>query len=98
MACEYACTISRSAFDDCLQQLIRIREELRDIGVNINQITHRFHASDSREQRMFHALKVGEEYAKVGDKVEVLINKVSDVGRMWSDRPRKGERKTLSEI
>ena len=53
------------AFEECVQQLIRIREELRAIGVNINQITRHFHLSDTNQQKMFHALEVGEEYAKV---------------------------------
>jgi hypothetical protein len=86
------------AFDDCVQQLIRIREELRDIGVNINQITRHFHSSDTNQQRMFHALEVGEEYAKVGVKVEALVDKADEIGKMWLDRSRKGDRKTLQEM
>lgn len=86
------------SFDECVQQLIRIREELRAIGVNINQITRHFHLSDTNQQKMFHALEVGEEYAKVNLKVEELIDKVHEVGRMWLEQPRKGERKTLEEI
>lgn len=66
-----------------VEQLILIREELRAIGVNINQITHQFHKSDSRQQRMIHALEVSEEYGKVGDKVEVLIKMVADLGERW---------------
>lgn len=69
-----------------VQQLILIREELRAIGVNINQITHHFHIADSTNQKMFHALKVGEEYDKVGAKVEVLVNMVAEIGQRWLQR------------
>jgi hypothetical protein len=69
-----------------VQQLILIREELRAIGVNVNQITHHFHIADSNNQKMFYALKVGEEYAKVGEKVEVLIQMVAEIGQRWLQR------------
>lgn len=69
-----------------VQELIRIRRELRAIGVNVNQITHFFHASDTANQKMFHALKVAEEYGKVGDKVEVLIEMVTGLGKKWLQR------------
>jgi hypothetical protein len=69
-----------------VQQLIQIREELRAIGVNVNQITHQFHKADSRQQRMVHALEVSEEYAKVGEKVEVLIKMVAELGQRWLQR------------
>jgi len=69
-----------------IQELAAIRSELRSIGVNVNQITHAFHTADSVHQKMFHALKVGEEYAKVGDKVTALLEKVDDLGRKWLQR------------
>ena len=75
-----------------VQQLILIREELRAIGVNINQITHHFHLADSNSQKMFHALKVSEEYAKVGEKVDILINKVAEIGQRWLQRSLQVER------
>lgn len=69
-----------------IQELIKIRGELRAIGVNVNQITHFFHASDTANQKMFHALKVAEEYGKVGNKVEVLIDMVTGLGKKWLQR------------
>lgn len=78
--------------EEPVQQLIEIREQLRAIGVNINQITHHFHIADSPEEKVFHALKVSEEYAKVGDKIEVLINMVAEIGRRWLQRSFQEER------
>lgn len=69
-----------------VQQLIQIREQLRAIGVNVNQITHHFHKADSPEEKVFHSLKVADEYAKVGEKVEVLINMVAEIGERWLQR------------
>lgn len=69
-----------------VQELIKIRGELRAIGVNVNQITHFFHASDTANQKMFNALKVAEEYGKVGAKVEVLIDMVTGLGKQWLQR------------
>ena len=86
-----------TAFCDCVQELIKAREELRAIGHNINQITHHFHSADNNHKKMFYALKVGEEYAKVGDKVEEYVQKVAEIGQMWLARP-QGKRKTLEEI
>jgi hypothetical protein len=80
------------SLEEPVQQLIQIREELRAIGVNINQITHQFHIADSRQQKMFHALKVSEEYGKVGDKVEVLVRMVAELGEKWLQRSFQVER------
>ena len=69
-----------------IQQLIQIRNELRAIGVNINQITHHFHMAETNNQKMFHALKVGESYREVGEKVNVLVQMVARLGEKWLQR------------
>lgn len=69
-----------------VQELIQIRNELRAIGVNINQITHYFHTAETINQRMFHALKVAESYREVGEKVEVLVEMVARLGAKWLQR------------
>jgi len=74
------------ALQEHVHQLAGIRSELHAMGVNINQITHSFHSSNNRHEKMFHALKVGEEYSKVGEKVEILIEMVDRLGRKWLQR------------
>jgi hypothetical protein len=69
-----------------VQELIQIRNELRAIGVNINQITHHFHTAETNNQRMFDALKVAESYREVGDKVNVLVEMVAKLGEKWLQR------------
>jgi hypothetical protein len=72
--------------EEPVQQLILIREELRAIGVNVNQITHHFHKADSPEEKVFHSLKVADEYGKVEKKVDVLISMVAEIGERWLQR------------
>ena len=69
-----------------VQELIQIRNELRAIGVNINQITHYFHTADSNNRKMFYALKVAESYREVGEKVNVLVDMVARLGEKWLQR------------
>lgn len=69
-----------------VQELIQIRNELRAIGVNINQITHHFHMADTNNQKMFHALKVADNYREVGEKVNVLVEMVARLGEKWLQR------------
>lgn len=64
-------------------ELAGIRKELNHIGNNINQITKSFHSSDSDAVRMFHALKVAEEYRKVENKVDKLLIMVEQIAKKW---------------
>lgn len=74
------------SFEAPVQELIQIRNELRAIGVNINQITHYFHTAETSNQKMFYALKVAESYREVGDKVNVLVEMVARLGEKWLQR------------
>lgn len=74
------------SFEAPVQELIQIRNELRAIGVNINQITHHFHSAETNNQKMFYALKVAESYREVGDKVNVLVEMVARLGEKWLQR------------
>lgn len=64
-------------------ELSGIRKELNAIGRNINQITHYFHGTDIPNQKIFHALKVADEYKKVGNKVDQLLKMVSEISNAW---------------
>jgi len=64
-------------------ELAGIRKELNQIGININQITRFFHETDSVNQKMFHALKIGEDYKRVETKVEQLLIMISEIGKRW---------------
>lgn len=64
-------------------QLALIRKELNAIGKNINQITHHFHTDEAPNRKMFHALKVADQYKKVGNKVYELLKIVSEISKTW---------------
>lgn len=69
-----------------VQELAKIRSEIHSIGVNINQLTKHFHSADDGHKKMFYALKVAEEYAKVGDKVSEVAKITEELGRRWLQR------------
>jgi len=64
-------------------ELAGIRKELNLIGNNINQITKSFHAAGSESQKMFYALRVAEDYKKVGEKVDKLLIMISEIAKKW---------------
>ncbi|GAB1446426.1 hypothetical protein MASR2M41_22030 [Flammeovirgaceae bacterium] len=64
-------------------ELAGIKKELNAMGRNINQITHRFHSTDLPNQKMFHALKISDEYKKVGDKVDKLLVTTAIISKKW---------------
>lgn len=74
------------SLDAPLEELVKIRKEINAIGVNINQITHQFHLTDDPKQRVFQALKIADEYKKVGARIDRLMTMISYLGRKWLQR------------
>jgi hypothetical protein len=69
-----------------MEEMALIRKELKAIGININQQTHRFHISGSESQRAFYVLKTAELYKKVGERVELLLIIISQLAEKWLPR------------
>lgn len=63
--------------------LAGIREELKRIGRNINQITHAFHLAETDSQKVFHALRVAEQCRMVDERVECLLQVVTELAKKW---------------
>lgn len=72
-----------SSLETTALELASIRKELNAIGKNINQITYYFNGTAIPNQKMFHALKVADEYKKVGNKVDELLKLVSEISKTW---------------
>jgi hypothetical protein len=70
--------------DEPVKELIKIRNELNAIGVNINQITNSFHTADVPTQKAFFALKVAEQYNLVKEKIEDLKKLLIEMHNKWS--------------
>jgi hypothetical protein len=63
--------------------LAGIREEIKRIGRNINQITHAFHLAETDSQKVFHAVGVAEQYKMVDERVEGLLEVVTELAKKW---------------
>ena len=63
--------------------LAGIRKELNAIGTNVNQITHACHVAETDLQKVFHALRVAEQYKMVDERVERLLEVVTDLAKKW---------------
>ena len=72
-----------ASLDGVVEELASVREELRAIGVNINQITRHFNASTGTHKRVFLADQALEQYQKVEQKVNLLLSLISQLARRW---------------
>jgi hypothetical protein len=75
-----------ASMDSTVAELTLIRKELNAIGININQITRHFHSADIPNQKIFHALKIVDEYKKVGQKLEKVMSVTSEITKKWLRR------------
>jgi hypothetical protein len=66
-----------------MEEMALIRKEIKSIGVNINQQTHRFHISQSETERAFHAIKTSETYKSIEPKIDRLITIISKLAQKW---------------
>src|SRR3546814_218485 len=66
-----------------MEELALIRKELKAMGININQQTKYFHASQSSAERAFYALKTAELYRSIEGKVDRLLEIVSALAEKW---------------
>lgn len=64
-------------------ELAAIKKEINAIGKNINQITHAFHTTDLPRDKMFHALKVLDDYKKISQKTDKLLAITSEICKKW---------------
>lgn len=75
-----------ASMDATAVELAGIRQELKAIGTNINQVTRYFNSEHIPAQKLFDALKILDEYKKVGGKVEQLLKIISDLSQKWSPK------------
>lgn len=72
-----------ASMDSTLVELALIRKELNAIGININQVTRHFHSADTPNQKIFQALKIVDEYKKVGQKLDRVMDVTSEIAKKW---------------
>jgi hypothetical protein len=78
------CYYKDRTMDEPSKELIKIKNELNAIGVNINQITNFFHTADVPTQKVFFATKVEEQYRLVKEKIEDLKKLLVEMHNKWS--------------
>ncbi|CAM4388486.1 hypothetical protein SAMN06265348_115130 [Pedobacter westerhofensis] len=66
-----------------MEEMALIRKEIKSIGVNINQQTHRFHISQNDTERSFHAIKTSETYKTIEPKIDRLLAIISKLAEKW---------------
>lgn len=66
-----------------MEELTSIRKELKAIGININQQTRHFHTSENEAQRSFYFMRTSDLYKHVGDKVDRLLEIVTQMSLKW---------------
>lgn len=74
------------SMDATAVELAGIRQELKAIGTNINQVTRYFNSKTIPAQKIFDALKILDEYKKIENKVDRLLNAISDLSHKWSQK------------
>lgn len=66
-----------------MEELSLIRKEIKSIGVNINQQTHRFHSTQNPTEKSFHAVKTAEIYKQIEPKIDRLFLILSKLAIKW---------------
>jgi hypothetical protein len=71
------------SLDKVMEQLSGIRKELQSIGVNVNQVTRRFHAEEQPEGKLFQAIKIVKLYQQTDLKVSRLFEVIAKLSELW---------------
>jgi len=66
-----------------MEELALIRKELKAIGVNINQLTKRFHQDREGHHRPYYIHQVAEQHQQADIKVARLLILVSKLTKRW---------------
>lgn len=66
-----------------MEELASIRKELRAIGVNINQITKAFHTTSDPNRRYVHSIQAFNKNLLIEEKVDRLLEIVSQLTLKW---------------
>lgn len=72
-----------ASLDRVMEELSAIRKELQAIGVNINQVTRRFHTEDLPEGKLFQALEIAKLYQQADLKVTELFAVIAKLSEKW---------------
>lgn len=69
--------------DNLMEELARLRTEIRAIGVNINQITRLFNTYPEPQKKHFYAKMAFKEYQAIDSQVTQLLAIISKLAKKW---------------
>ena len=69
--------------DMVMEELAGIRAELKYVGVNINQITKRFHSYPDLKNKIFYGKITFEQYLALQGKVDCLLAIITELSKRW---------------
>lgn len=69
--------------DNLMEELARLRTEIRAIGVNINQITHQFNTYPEPQRKAFFAKMAFQQYLAIELKVDQLLDIITSLAKKW---------------
>jgi hypothetical protein len=69
--------------DNLMEELAKLRTEIRAIGININQITRLFNTYPEPRRKEFYARTAFSEYLKIEAKTDRLLEIISKLAERW---------------
>jgi hypothetical protein len=69
--------------DNLMEELARLRTEIRAIGVNINQMTRLFNTYPEEKKKEFYGKIAFKEYLKIDSKANELLLIISKLAKRW---------------
>ena len=70
-------------FDQVKAELAAVRKEIQAIGININQVTRRFHREQSAESRLLRAMELTTLFQQADGKITELFTIISRIAERW---------------
>ncbi|MFD2873241.1 hypothetical protein ACFS5N_12220 [Mucilaginibacter ximonensis] len=72
-----------TTLDKAMEELSGIRKELLAIGVNINQVTRRFHQAGTLDEQLALSQNVLKEFSLTSAKIETLFKLIDQLSEKW---------------
>ncbi|MBN8852752.1 MAG: hypothetical protein BGO55_03255 [Sphingobacteriales bacterium 50-39] len=69
--------------DNLMEELTRLRTEIKHIGVNINQITRKFNTYPEPQRKAFYAKMAFQEYLAIEPRINRLIDIITPLAQKW---------------
>jgi hypothetical protein len=75
--------VKDQTLDNVMEELAKLRTEIRAIGVNINQITRLFNTYPEPQRKAAYAKMAFREYLSIEPKINELLRVISKLAKKW---------------